>query len=211
MIMHKLNSKNKYAFTTDKLIRQELKKTIEKRYKDAPVRIIEEFGLDDHATRIDIAVVNGILHGYEIKSDLDTLGRLPKQMSSYNSIFDQITLVVGTQHLYDAFNIVPDHWGIMVAKIDGKGSVYFNHIRTASENTSQEKLPIARLLWRDEAIHLLEDIGCARGYKSKSKDLIHSRISDLLDLNTLKERVRETLLLSRTDWRAGTVPVLYGD
>ncbi len=203
--------KSKYTLTTDKIIRQELKKSIEKKYKDAPVRIIEELCLDDHSTRIDIAVVNGILHGYEIKSDLDTLERLPKQMNSYNSIFDQITLVVGSQHLYDAFNLVPDHWGIMVAKIDGKGSVYFNHIRTASENTSQEKLPIARLLWRNEAIHLLEEIGGAKGYRSKSRDLIHNRISDLLDLNTLKERVRETLLLSRTDWRSGTVPVLYGD
>jgi hypothetical protein len=209
--MYKLNSKNKIVLTTDKLIRQELKKKIEKKYKDAPVRIIEELCLDDHTTRIDIAVVNGILHGYEIKSDLDTLERLPKQMSSYNSIFDQITLVVGIQHLYNAFNLVPDHWGIMVAKINAEGIVHFNHIRRATNNAFQEKLPIARLLWRDEAIHLLEEVGCARGYKSESKNLIHSRISHLFDLNTLKKKVRETLLRSRTDWRSGTIPVLYGD
>ena len=209
--MHKLNQKIKYASTTDKLIRCELKRNIEKKYKNTPVRIIEELCLNDYTTRIDIAVVNGILHGYEIKSDLDTLERLPKQIRSYDSIFDQITLVVGTDHLYDAFNLVPDHWGIMVAKIDAKGFVYFNHIRTASENIYQEKLPIAGLLWKEEAIGLLENINSARGYKNKSKKLISQRISDLFDLDTLKEKVREILLFSRADWRSGAVPVLYDD
>jgi hypothetical protein len=204
-------SKSKYALTTDRIIRQELKKKIEKKYKNAPVRIIEELCLDDHSTRIDIAVVNGILHGYEIKSDLDTLERLPKQMNSYNSIFDQITLVVGSQHLYEAFNLVPDHWGIMVAKIDGKGSIYFNLIREASDNNAQQKLSIAKLLWKHEALEVLENIDSVYGYKSKSKNVIHERISNLLDLDTLKNTVRKTLLLSRTDWRAGTIPVLNGD
>lgn len=207
----KLNSKNRHMLTTDKIIRVELKKIIEKKYDNSAVRIIEEFSIDDKATRIDIAVVNGILHGYEIKSDLDTLVRLPKQMSAYNSVFDQITLVVGVQHLYDAFNLIPDHWGVMVAKTNEDGSVYFNLIREASDNDAQQKLSIAKLLWKHEALEVLEDIDSVYGYKSKSKDVIHERISNLLDLDTLKNTVRKTLLLSRTDWRAGTIPVLNGD
>lgn len=206
----KLNLKKKYTLTNDKVIRTELKKVIEKKYNTSAVRIIEEFCLDDKATRIDIAVVNGILHGYEIKSDLDTLLRLPKQMNSYNSIFDQITLVVGIQHLYEAFNLIPDHWGVMVAKIDEKGKIYFNTLREASENKSQQKLSIAKLLWKHEAVELLEDNGGAYGYKSKSKDVIHERLSSLLELDVLKNKVRKTLLEARADWRAGTIPVLNG-
>ena len=207
----KMNRKKRHALTNDRTIRTELRKVIEKKYDSSAVRIIEEFSLEDKATRIDIAVVNGILHGYEIKSDLDTLIRLPKQMNSYNSVFDQITLVVGAQHLYDAFNLIPDHWGVMVAKTSEDGSVYFNLIREASDNDAQQKLSIAKLLWKHEALEVLEDINSAYGYKSKSKGVIHERISSLLDLDTLKNKVRETLLLSRTDWRAGTVPVLNGD
>jgi hypothetical protein len=205
------NKKIKYVLTNDKVIRAELKKVIEEKYKNAPVRIIEELCLDDKSTRIDIAVVNGILHGYEIKSDLDTLIRLPKQMNTYNSIFDQITLVVGVQHLYEAFNLIPDHWGVMIAKTNEDGSIYFNKIREASENKLQKKLSIAKLLWKNEAIGVLEDIGYSYGYKSKSKDVIHEKISSILDLDTLKNKVRETLLLSRTDWRSGTIPMLNGD
>jgi len=205
------NKKIKYVLTNDKVIRAELKKVIEEKYKNAPVRIIEELCLDDKSTRIDIAVVNGILHGYEIKSDLDTLIRLPKQMNTYNSIFDQITLVVGVQHLYEAFNLIPDHWGVMIAKTNEDGSIYFNKIREASENKLQKKLSIAKLLWKNEAIGVLEDIGYSYGYKSKSKDVIHEKISSILDLDTLKNKVRKTLLLSRTDWRSGTIPMLNGD
>ena len=197
--------------TNDKIIRTELRKIITEKYKNLPVRVVEELCLDDKSTRIDIAVVNGILHGYEIKSDLDTLERLPKQMSSYNSIFDQITLVVGEKHLYEAFNLVPDYWGIIIAKVDDKDAVYFNQIREASENNNQNKLSLAKMLWKNEALNILDNIGYAYGYKSKTKDVIYERLSEVLDIKTLKNKVRETLLLSRVDWRAGAIPMLNGD
>ena len=63
--------------------------------RDKKVRIIEELGVKHGTARVDIAVVNGIMHGYEIKSDKDTLQRLPRQISTFNPIFDQLTLVVG--------------------------------------------------------------------------------------------------------------------
>jgi hypothetical protein len=59
------------------------------------VRIIEELGVVHGKSRIDIAVINGLMHGYEIKSDKDTLQRLPEQMNMYNSVFNKVTLVVG--------------------------------------------------------------------------------------------------------------------
>jgi hypothetical protein len=207
----KTDTKIKYTLTNDKVIRTELKKLIKEKYKNSPVRIIEELCLDDRSTRIDIAVVNGILHGYEIKSDLDTLIRLPKQMNTYNSIFDQITLVVGVQHLYEAFKLIPDHWGVMIAKVHEDGSIYFNEIRKATENSQQEKISIAKLLWKHEALELLEDNGSSYGYKTKTKDIIYERVSTILDLDTIKNRVRKTLLEAREDWRFGKVPVLNGD
>lgn len=47
---------------------------------DSNTRIINELGIDFGASRIDVAVVNGIIHGFEIKSECDTLLRLPRQM-----------------------------------------------------------------------------------------------------------------------------------
>ena len=47
------------------------------------VLIIDELGLAHAQSRIDLAVFNGHLHGYEIKSAGDTLERLPRQLSFY--------------------------------------------------------------------------------------------------------------------------------
>lgn len=208
----KINLEKKCISTNDKIIRKELKERIKNIYNSSPVRIIEELFLEDGATRIDIAVVNGILHGYEIKSDLDTLVRLPKQMSAYNSVFDKITLVVGEQHLHESFRLIPDWWGVLIAKTNQEnGMVYFNEVREASENPHQEKISIVKLLWKNEALELLDSIGGAYGYRTKTKDIIHERISNVLDLNTIKTKVRKTLLLSRSNWRVETAPMLNGD
>ena len=45
--------------------------------------------------RIDIAVVKGALHGFEIKSDFDNLKRLARQVDLYSQVLDRATLVVG--------------------------------------------------------------------------------------------------------------------
>ena len=54
--------------------------------------IVEEFGLCQGAARVDVAVVNGSLNGYEIKSESDTLNRLHRQQDIYNRIFDSLSM-----------------------------------------------------------------------------------------------------------------------
>ena len=43
---------------------------------DPSALVLDEFGLACSSARVDLAVVNGCLHGYEIKSDVDSLARL---------------------------------------------------------------------------------------------------------------------------------------
>jgi hypothetical protein len=196
--------------TNDKIIRTTLKADLNKLHAgDDKLRIIEEFGIEHGAIRIDIAVVNGLLHGYEIKSDRDTLLRLPDQMDAYNSVFDQVTLVVGKQHLCDAIRLVPDWWGITVAKIGAEQSVVLNRIRKAKDNPGQSSIAIARLLWRGEALRILEETGRADGLRSKPRELIYERLSSVLDQRTLEEKVRE-ILFFRGDWRSDAPLVLNG-
>jgi hypothetical protein len=196
--------------TNDKIIRAALKGELERLHAgDDKLRIVEEFGIEHGAIRIDIAVVNGLLHGYEIKSDRDTLLRLPEQMDAYNSVFDQVTLVVGKQHLYDAINLVSDWWGITVAKFGSDGSVVLNRIREAGNNAEQRSISIARLLWRSEALQILEDAGKADGLRSKPRELIYERLCALFDLARLEEKVRE-ILFFREDWRSDAPLVLNG-
>lgn len=191
-----------FAPTNDKLLRAALKEELRDTHRQEPqTRIIEEMGITHGAARVDIAVVKGSIHGYELKSDLDTLHRLPEQMRIYNSVLDQVTLVVGKNHLFGAINAVPEWWGITVAKvIDSNGTISFCNIREADENPEKSSVDIASLLWRDEALQILEEMGRSNGMRSKPRRVLYERLAGLLDQPTLGAKVRECLFL-RTNWR----------
>ena len=206
----KTNNFNNMLSTSDLIIRSALKEVLESRHaKDEKVRIIEELGIQHGTARVDIAVVNGALHGYEIKSDRDTLQRLPEQMDAFSSVFNKMTLVVGKKHLYEAINIVPEWWGITVAKINSTSSVTFNLIREGEFNKRRDSVSVARLLWRKEALGILEEQGEAKGFYSKTRDLIYEKLSLVFDQENLGEKVRETLFL-RKDWRPDSPLILNG-
>jgi hypothetical protein len=120
-----------------------------------------------------------------------------------------MTLVVGKSHLYEAIKIIPDWWGVIVAKTDANGDVVFNTIRKEEVNKAQNQLSVARLLWREEALRILEDIDEAKGLRSKPRDLIYTRLSTVLDQKTLNKKVRETIFF-RADWRSESPLLSYG-
>lgn len=162
--------------------------------------VLEELGLRHGRARIDLAIVNGELIGFELKSDLDSLQRLPEQAMVYNSVLDRITLIVTERHLSAAAQHLSDWWGIILARLDRDGAVSFREIRGATMNPGVEKLAVARLLWRTEALGILEELRAAEGFRSKPRTEIYTRLTELLDDETLRSRVRLGLSL-RTDWR----------
>ncbi len=196
--------------TKDKTIRFAFKKILQDQYGDDPnTKIIEELGVAHGAARIDIASVNGIIHGYELKSDADTLNRLPEQMEIYNMIFDKITLIVGKTHVHEAIKKIPDWWGITLAKISSSGDIVFLSIREAEFNKKQDYFTIAKLLWRQEALYILEELKAAKGIRSKSRDTIYNRLVETLDPDVLKKTVNEQLRI-RLNWRSDTAQTLCG-
>jgi len=203
--------KRKFSFTSDRSIRMALRAKLKKTFDaDPQSKIIEEMGIAQGEARVDIAVVNETIHGYELKSDLDTLRRLPEQMRIYNSVLDQVTLVVGKNHLFDAINIIPDWWGVTIAKVtDSKDTILFCNIRDADENPQKDSIAIASLLWRKEALELLEKKGAAEGVRSKSRRVLYERLAKALDQNELRAKVRE-YLFARKGWRSDLPLVTNG-
>src|SRR5207237_3043084 len=132
---------------------------------DSSTKIIEELGLCERSSRIDLAVVNGSLNGYEIKSARDTLERLPGQMAVYSRVFDTVTIVTSESHADEVREIVPHWWGITLAGTANDG-VELASIREASANPSVDPAALATLLWRDEALAALEARGLASGVRS---------------------------------------------
>ncbi|MET3160497.1 sce7726 family protein [Bradyrhizobium diazoefficiens] len=165
---------------------------------DCDTRIVEEMGVWSGSVRIDIAVINGSLSGFELKSDRDTLDRLPLQRDLYSRVFDSVELIVGRRHVEKAKALIPDWWGIALAA-DNDGGVDLLPVRPATPNPTIDPFLVAQLLWKDEAIAVLESHGLARGWKSKRAKLVHQHLSASLSLDDLRAHVRAALK-KRTDW-----------
>jgi len=101
---------------------------------DPNTLIVDELGLCHGAGRVDIAVINGELHCYELKSDHDTLRRLPGQVAVYNSVLDRVTLVVAACHWPQAFSLIPEWWEVVLAENHGPHSITFCTVRTGNKN-----------------------------------------------------------------------------
>lgn len=171
-------------------------------YKNDPeTRIVPELGIFQGASRIDVAVVNGFLHGYEIKSERDTLTRLPTQAKAYGQVFDTLTIVAGTSHLPDVRCLLPSWWGILEARALRGGGVKLVRRRKERPNPQINPLAVAQLLWKDEALALLEREGDARGLRSKPRRAVWEALAAQLPPDTLRTKVRE-LLKIREGWRS---------
>jgi hypothetical protein len=195
----------------DSMIRSELRRLLIQRHAgQSRALIIEELGLRHGSSRLDLAVVNGSLNGYEIKSDRDTLRRLPKQILTYDAVLDRITLVVTERHLEHVLHRVPQFWGILVADQRSAGSVELQRVRSASPNPAIDPLSVARLLWREEALGILSTLGQERGLKSKPRDHLYRRLTEVLSLARLRKEVRHHFR-HRSGWRVDGPPIPSGD
>lgn len=186
----------------DKDIRVALRAMLDFQYAtDSETLILDELGLRHGAARVDVAVINGILHGYEIKSDMDTLSRLPHQIRVYNSVLDKVSIVVGRRYLEEIRETVPEWWGITFAEIDEGEKVIFSTLRFPQLNPQRDLLAMTKLLWRDEALSLLEELNSADGFRYKPRKVVYTHLARTADPIWLHARVCSQLR-ARTNWRA---------
>jgi hypothetical protein len=161
---------------------------------------IEELGLCRGRVRVDLSVVNGLLHGYEIKSDRDNLRRLNNQVELYGKVFDRATLVVGERHLAEVLDNVPVWWGILLAHRSAK-KLQIKTVRSPRSNPKKDPRALVELLWLEDALALLEERDAARGYRGKARWIVWDRVCELCSLNEIAKAVR-TQLKARAKKRA---------
>jgi hypothetical protein len=181
-------------------IRDALHRMLRGEHADEPgTRFLDEFDLCGQV-RVDVAVVNGTLSGYEVKSDRDTLRRLPMQVEVYSRVLDRAWLVVGERHLAEAQQLVRQWWGVILARPAGD-SVVLEPVRRGSWNDDVDALSVAMLLWRDEALAELEARGLASGVRGKPRVVLHGRLVENVPPAELRALVRQRLK-TREGWRA---------
>jgi len=133
-----------------------------------------------------------MMHGFELKSDRDTLHRLPEQARAYAAVFDYVTLVVGEHHLRHAIEIIPDWWGIRVVRLY-RGQLVFRDLRLAMVNTSPDPLATVRLLWRVEALNILAEVSNRKVPSSRPRESIYSELLARVEFGHLRDAVRRCL------------------
>lgn len=183
-------------------IRKTLHEILDVEFKDDPTtRIVDELALCQGEARVDVAVINGALHGYEIKSDSDTLERLPKQIEVYSRVLDKITIVTGKSHIQKVCNLIPYWWGIEEAEHISNEKVEIRTYREPLPNPTIDPYSVIQLLWRDEAVELLKSYNLARGFLTKPRQEIWKRAAENIPMDVLQQFVRRRLK-TRCNWRA---------
>lgn len=186
-------------------IRHALRARINAQFEHDPsTMVVEELGLVFEDVRVDVAVVNGAFHGFEIKSERDTLTRLPHQAAAYNRVFDEMAIVTGPKLAERATAAVPSWWSVLAA-VQTQDGVCLIERRHGSPNPGVDPVAVAQLLWRDEALDLLRDRELGRGLTRKPRRELAEVLARELPLDELRDLVRHRLR-SRSHWRTASPP-----
>ena len=185
------------------------KKKLGRHQEDPNTLVVDELGLRHGTCRADIAVINGRLLGYEIKSDGDGLSRLPAQISAYNAVFDRIGIIAGERHISEVRRLVPAWWGITLCRRGARGGVHFITVRRSCPNPQVDPLSVAKLLWRSEAFQVLLERGAERKALRVPRRVLYGRLVESLPSHELK-RIVQLFLRSRTNWRCHAQPFRCG-
>jgi hypothetical protein len=158
--------------------------------------VVDELGLAFGAVRADVAVIGEVLEGFEIKAGRDTLARLSRQVQAYDQVFERCWVVTVQAHQGRVLGLLPSWWGLLVA--DGSGGL--RAVRTPQRSPMQDAAHVVRLLWRAEALALLESLGLSRGLKGRPKLALFAKLADSVALADLTRYV-SGCLRARTSWR----------
>lgn len=179
-------------------------------YRAAPnTLVVDELGLSHAKVRIDIAVINGCVHGYEIKSSLDTLYRLPVQLGLYSQCLEKVTFVCAPQHVDGIAKLTPAWCGIIEAKKGERGAVSFKRLRRTGSNPGIDPVQLAHLLWRGEAATLLTSLNPDRTVKKRSRKELYSELAAIMTVPQLTAAIRESMQRRQT-WRGPPTHALCG-
>lgn len=145
--------------------------------------VTEEFVVRHGAARVDVAVFNGTLEAYEIKSDHDTLTRLDRQVRMYATVFDKLTIVCGLRYRDRILQQVPSWCGVASVQ-----NFTLSFARHPAPNPFQSAIHMIKLLHRSEAAAALR-AKRQRVTNSESRRQLYTRLLECVDQEELRALV----------------------
>ncbi len=186
---------------TDLQIRTAFHNSILRGYhSDASTFVLNELGLRNGLNRADIAVLNGKMIGYEIKTEGDSLSRLPAQVVAYNEVFDKAFIITADKHLQKVKQQIPKWWGIYTIHLDNSNDFAFSCHRDAHLNKMKNSYAIARLLWKAELEDFLGKTKYSGISKKKNKNQLYEIVANKYSAKYIGE-IALKYLKARQNWR----------
>jgi hypothetical protein len=188
-------------FTTDHDIRNALHaKRLGHLKSSGDVLVVDELGLAHAKSRIDVAVINGCVHGYEIKSAQDTLARLPSQLGTYRETLERLTVVCASKHVKGVIRLTPEWCGIIEARQGARGAIHFHSVRRTLKNPELQPCMLAHLLWHSEAVSLLSHFKLPPRELRRPRKHLYTMIAELMTPKEITASIRHFMGL-RPTWR----------
>lgn len=193
-------------------IRLALRCWVEERFNTSQNDIlIDELGFSnkdpnsavDSSFRADLALANGRLVGFEIKSEKDNLKRWTSQMTAYLNVFDEVWLCVHGKHLESALTITPKNIGIIV--IDNFESLAL--VRMAKNQALNNAYDLSGLLWRDEldALAKLHKVSIkSRTTKNEAREIL----AKILGIELIRTFVLQQLKIRKSYQASSTSSII---
>jgi hypothetical protein len=167
--------------------------------------ILDELGLCQGVARVDLAVVNGSLHGTKSRASATLCSDSQGQCDVYSRALDYVTIVTSAKHAKKVCGSVPSWWGIWAANPSPDG-IELSEVSTACPNPHVDARAAAELLWRDEALEELESRALAHGLRGRPRRELWAKLAESMPLAELCTLVRERLK-RRLGWRVVARPM----
>ena len=175
----------------DSQIRNAVRSLVRRTGESTPL-VLDEVELRLGAARVDLLVVDHCLHGYELKSDRDTLRRLVTQAPAFSRTLERVTLVLALRHFTSRLLVLPRWWGLITATVV-ENVVELETVRAPRPNPQLDAYGLAHLLRRAEALAVLRSLGADRGVLSKPRSAIYRRLAEVQSAPELADAVRHQL------------------
>lgn len=121
-------------------------------------RDITIFELPVGGSRADLCKINGSSIAYEIKTDLDNLKRLNKQITDYQRVFEQVYVICSLKRVSEIENMLPYYCGIYTYTSLPRKQYHFEKYRTAKMNTIFDSKQQLSLLWSSELRYVFPNL-----------------------------------------------------
>jgi hypothetical protein len=150
-------------------------------------------------------VINGSLHGFEIKSAADTLMRLPQQLELYGQCLEKLTIVCAEKHLLGVCDLAPPWCGIMKVTEGPRGGIMFITVREPKRNPNVQPYRLAHLLWRSEAVAILTQANASQKVLRAPRKTLYKSLAAKFSVAEIIAFIKQSMA-SRQDWRPHQSP-----